>query len=185
MGSLSKIQKQLILGCVLGDGYMRKKTNAHLQITHSIKQKEYVDWKYQILKNLVKGTPKVYKGNAGRVGYRFFTKNLPQITYFYNRFYQNGKKIVPKDIKISPLTLAVWYMDDGSKSRHAGYINCQQFDSVSQKNMLNALNNLNLKVSFNKDKIYTRIYISSLSMPLLVHLIKPFIVPSMRYKLSI
>ncbi len=185
MGSLSKVQKQLIIGCVLGDGYMRKKTNAHLQITHSYKQKEYVDWKYHILKDLVISAPKVYKGNAGRVGYRFFTKNLPQITYFYKKFYQNGKKIFPNDFIISPLTFAVWYMDDGSKNRHAGYINCQQFDPISQKNMLNALYNLGLKVSLNKDKIYTRIYISSFSMPSLVHLIKPFIVPSMRYKLSI
>ncbi len=78
MGSLSKVQKQLILGSVLGDGYMRKKTNTHLQISHSIKQKEYVDWKFHILKNLVISAPKVFNGNAGRVGYRFVTRNLPQ-----------------------------------------------------------------------------------------------------------
>ena len=185
MGSLSEVQQQLILGCVLGDGYVRKKTNAHLQITHSFKQKEYVDWKYQILKNLVISAPKAYKGNAGRVGYRFFTKNLSQITDFHNRFYQNGKKIVPEILKLSPLSLAVWYMDDGSKSRKACYFNCQQFDPVSQNNMINSLRYLNLKSSLNKDKIYTRIYVSTLSTPILVHMIEPFVVPSMRYKLPI
>ena len=67
MGSLSEFQQQLILGCVLGDGYMRKKTHAHLQITHSFSQKEYVDWKYQVLKNLVITPPKAYKGNGNRI----------------------------------------------------------------------------------------------------------------------
>lgn len=70
MGSLSKVQKQVILGSILGDGYMRKKTNAHLQITHSYIQKEYVDWKYEILKDLVLTKPSVYRGNANRIGYR-------------------------------------------------------------------------------------------------------------------
>jgi len=62
VGSLSNIQKQVILGSILGDGYMRKKTNAHLQITHSYKQKDYVDWKYKILKNFVSSVPKKYDG---------------------------------------------------------------------------------------------------------------------------
>ena len=185
MGSLSKVQQQLILGCVLGDGYMRKKVNAHLQITHSIKQKEYVDWKYSNLKDIVLTAPKVYRGNAGRVGYRFFTRSIPALNTFYNTFYQNRKKIVPRDLKLSPLTLAVWYMDDGSKSRKASYFNCQNFDPISQHNLLQALANVGIQASFNKDKTYSRIYISYSQTSILVNIIKKYIVPSMRYKLSI
>lgn len=185
MGSLSKIQKQLILGCVLGDGYMRKKTNAHLQITHSIKQKKYVDWKYQILKNLVISQPKAYKGNAGRVGYRFFTRNLSQITRFYQMFYRNGTKIVPRVINLSPLSLAVWYMDDGSKCRKACYFNCQKLGPESQGNLMKSLKLLNLKTSLNKDKSYYRIYVSSYSTPTLVQIIESYVLPCMRYKLPI
>jgi len=113
VGSLSKVQQQLILGSVLGDGYLRKKVNAHLQITHSAKQKSYVDWKYNILKNIVITPPKFYKGNGSRVGYRFFTKSIPELTDFYDKFYQSGRKAVPKNLILSPLSLAVWYMDDG------------------------------------------------------------------------
>ena len=185
MGSLSKVQQQLILGCVLGDGYIRKKVNAHLQITHSFKQKEYVDWKYLCLKDIVLTAPKVYKGNAGRVGYRFFTRSLPAITTFYDTFYRNGVKIIPKDLILSPLSLAVWYMDDGSKARRASYFNCQQFDPTSQSNLLRALANVGIHASLNKDKTYSRIYISYSYTPILVNIIKKFIVPSMRYKLSI
>lgn len=183
MGSLSEVQKELVLGCVLGDGYLRKKVNAHLQITHSFKQKEYVDWKYRILKNIVITPPRVYKGNAKRIGYRFFTKSLPELTSFYSRFYRNGVKIVPKDINLSALSLAVWYMDDGSKSRKACYFNSQQFDPESQQNLLECFSKLGIRASLNKDKTYKRIYISSFSVPRLIATIEQFIVPSMRYKL--
>jgi len=123
VGSLLDIQQQVILGCILGDGYMRKKTHAHLQITHSIKQKEYVNWKYRILKNLVSGQPLRYRGNGKRVGYRFYTRNLPILSKYYKKFYIGGKKIIPKIINLTSLSLAVWYMDDGSKSYNTCYFN--------------------------------------------------------------
>ena len=185
MGSLSKVQQQLIVGCVLGDGYMRKKVNAHLQITHSIKQKEYVDWKYANLRNIVLTPPKVYMGNAKRIGYRFFTRSLPCLTTFYDMFYRKGVKMVPENLILSPLSLAVWYMDDGSKSRKASYLNCQQFDPISQSNLLETLARIGILASLNKDKTYSRIYISYSYTPILVNMIKRYIVPSMRYKLSI
>lgn len=185
MGSLSEVQQQLILGTIIGDGYMRKKTNAHLQITHSIKQREYVDWKYQILRNLVITLPKLYKGNNGRIGYRFFTKSLPEITYFYNRFYKNKVKIIPKDIILSPLALAVWYMDDGSKSYKSCYFNTQQLDIKSQINLIKALSKFGLKSRLNKDKTYFRIRILTSSTPKLVNIITPYVIKSMRYKIPI
>ena len=86
MGSLSKVQEQIVLGSILGDGYLRKKVNAHLEITHSMKQKEYVDWQYHFLKDIVITPPKFYKGNEGRIGYRFYTKSLPELTFFYNKY---------------------------------------------------------------------------------------------------
>lgn len=183
MGSLSEFQQQLILGCVLGDGYMRKKTNAHLQITHSIKQKEYVDWKYKILKDFTSTSPKAYKGNANRIGYRFFTRSLPEFTFFHDKFYLNKVKIVPSDMKLTPISLAVWYMDDGSKSGRSYYFNTQQFDLASQVNLLRSLDKFGIKASLNKDKIYLRIYISVLSTSLLTNLIQSYIIDSMRYKL--
>ncbi len=185
MGSLSEIQQQVILGCILGDGYMRKKTHAHLQITHSFKQKEYVDWKYQILKNLTMKPPSIYKGNAERIGYRFYTKNLPEITSFYKRFYPSGIKIIPFGINLTPLTMAVWYMDDGSRSYKSCYFNTQCFDLKSQNNLIRAFKKLGIKSRLNKDKIYHRIRITTGSTPLLMKRIKPYIIKSMRYKIPI
>ena len=78
MGSLSEKQKSLIEGCLLGDGYMRCKTNAHLQITHSIKQKDYVDWKYENLSEFILTPPKSYKGKEQELA----TASLPEVCLF-------------------------------------------------------------------------------------------------------
>lgn len=185
MGSLSEVQKQVIVGCVLGDGYMRKKTNAHLQITHSAKQSSYVDWKYQVLKNLVLTPPKRYFGNAGRVGYRFFTRSLPAFTQIYNLFYKDGHKVIPRGIILSPRVLAVWFMDDGAKSRNSFYINTQKFDTTSQNNLLDMLRKLGIVGNLHKDKQYFRVHIPKASAVKLVKIIRPHVIASMQYKLPI
>jgi len=65
VGSLTQEQKSIIIGSILGDGYLRivpGRKNAFLEINHSISEKDYVDWKHQELKNLVKSPPKARKG---------------------------------------------------------------------------------------------------------------------------
>lgn len=140
-GSLSKAQKAIIVGSLLGDGYMRCKINAHLEVNHAYSQKEYVDWKYKQLKNLVRTPPIKRRGNRGRVAYRFTTRSLPSITRFYKKFYKDGRKIVPKDIELKPLTLAIWFMDDGSRCGNQLYFNTQQFLKENQKRLIQKLKN--------------------------------------------
>lgn len=183
MGSLSDVQQQVVLGCILGDGYMRKKTHAHLQITHSFEQREYVDWKYKILENLVNSKPSTYKGNSSRVGYRFFTKSLPELTGYYNQFYPRDRKLISEEVDLSPLSLAVWYMDDGSKSYKTCYFNTQSFDLTSQQNLINSLKKVDIKSTLNKDKKYYRIRIATESAGKLFKSINPFVIESMHYKL--
>jgi len=61
VGSLTQLQKSIIQGSALGDGYIRQmpgRKDAFLEINHSIKAKEYVDWKFSNLKNLCLSSPK-------------------------------------------------------------------------------------------------------------------------------
>jgi hypothetical protein len=79
VGSLTQFQKDIIIGCVLGDGYLRifpGRKNALLEINHSVKAKYYVEWKYSILKNIAGAPPKIRKCNGKRLAYRFYTKQL-------------------------------------------------------------------------------------------------------------
>ena len=82
VGSLTEVQKSVVIGCLLGDGYLRQlkgRRNAFLEINHSYKQKDYVDWKYNILKDIVKSEPKKRQYNS-RVAYRFYTKAHLELT---------------------------------------------------------------------------------------------------------
>jgi len=186
VGSLTEVQRSVILGCLLGDGYMRKKTNAHLEINHAYSQKDYVDWKYRILKNLVRTPPVKREGNGGRVAYRFTTRSLPPITEFYEEFYHQGRKVVPPNLRISSLSLAVWFMDDGSRSYKTVYFNTQQFGLQSQLILQKVLRDQwEIESTLNKDKEYYRIRVVTKNASTLIALVKPFVLPRFTYKLPL
>ena len=151
MGSLTDRQKSIITGKLLGDGSLRKKSNTLLEVNHSAKQKDYVFWQYKLLKNLVSTGPKHRKSGENRFSYRFTTKSISELNPFYSQFYeQKGYKAIPDNLNLDPLSLAVWFMDDGSKSRSAVYLNTQQFDLNSQEILRNKLETLGIDSSLNK-----------------------------------
>lgn len=186
VGSLSKTQSDIVIGTMLGDGYMRCKTNAHLQITHSIHQKSYVDWMYGVLKDCVLTPPKLYKGNGKRIGYRFFTRSLPCFTDIYKQFYIHQKKVIPFDLKLNAKILAVWYMDDGSRCAKSCYLNTQQFPEQEQALLIRLLlRDFGLIAKRDKDKQYYRLRFNVKESKKFVDLVRPHIIPSMAYKILV
>ena len=162
---------------------MRCKTNALLEINHSVHQRTYVDWKYRHLSALVRTAPKLRSGNGGRTAYRFVTRSLPELTSYYVLFYEQGVKRIP-DLELSPLSLAVWFMDDGCRSRRAVYLNTQQFDMDSQSRMLSMLRNQwGISGTLNRDKTYYRIRLTVESTTKFVRLVEPHLLPELKYKL--
>ena len=188
VGSLTQLQRSIIIGSILGDGYVRimpKRRNAFLEINHSYKAKEYVEWKYEQLKSIAGSEPKMRKGKGDRVAFRFYTRQHPEITELFQAFYQAGKKMIPETFTLDPLALAVWYMDDGSKCRDSDvYLNTQQFKHEHQERLINILEQHEIKCRMNKDKQYYRLRILKESLPKFRELIEKHIVPSMKYKLS-
>ncbi len=188
VGSLTQYQLSIIIGSILGDGYIRiinGRKNAFLEINHSIKAKKYVDWKYMNLKNICQSPPKKRIIDETRTAYRFYTKQSSELTALFKEFYKNGKKIIPSSIVLNPLILAVWFMDDGSKSRkYDVYLNTQQCSFHDQKVILAKLRGLGLKARLNKDKKYYRVRFLKDSVARLNEIIYPHIIESMKYKLS-
>jgi LAGLIDADG DNA endonuclease family len=183
VGSLSGVQCELITGTLLGDGSMRCKTNALLELNHSVHQRSYVDWKYRHLAELVATPPRARRGNGGRVAYRFVTRSLPELTPFYRRFYLAGKKIVP-EVDLTPLTMAVWFMDDGSRSRNAVYLNTQQFNEDDQCVLLDLLREQwGIRGTLNRDRIYKRIRLSVEGTVRFQAVVRSLLLPEFGYKL--
>jgi recombination protein RecA len=183
VGSLSEVQHDIVVGSLLGDGAMRCKANALLEVNHSARQRRYVEWKYRSLAEFVRTPPRARNGNGGRVAYRFVTRSLPVFTPYFRLFYGEGKKRVP-ELELSPLALAVWFMDDGCKSRRAVYLNTQQFEVDDQLRLLALLREQwEIEGALNRDKCYHRIRISVDSTERLKKIIEPHLLAELRYKL--
>lgn len=187
VGSLTQDEISIILGSVLGDGYLRiipGRSDAILEINHSFSAKAYVDWKHERLKRIVRTPPIKRKGREKRISYRFSTRQHPDLTKIYKRFYDNKEKIVP-DLKLNPLIMAVWFMDDGSSSYKTYYLNTQGFSYACQKKLIYYLwKQYDIDSALNKDKKYHRIRIKNNSAEKLRETIQDHIIPSMRYKLE-
>ena len=163
---------------------MRKKLNAHLEINHCYAQKALVDWLFSKFRAFVLTEPKWRRGNGKREAYRFATQSLPVFTPYYDRFFPKGKKIIPEKLKLDPLSLAIWFMDDGSKSRSSIYLNTQQFSKTEQLRLIGFLRRqFELEATLNKDKQYFRIRIRTRSVKKFVELVNVFVLPEFRYKL--
>ena len=112
-------QQQIVLGCILGDGYITK--SGCLQIEQSSKQKDYLYWKYEQMKSIVFSEPQKvirYDKRTQRTysSYRFYTQAL--LKQLRKEFYPIEKKTIPLTVQNyfkAPVTLAVWYMDDGGR----------------------------------------------------------------------
>jgi len=167
------------------------RTNYRLQIRHSVDQKDYLIWKYKILKKWILSKPKFYeKTNSLTVK----TISHPQLTQLWNKFYPKGKKMIPSDISElvqNPLTLAVWFMDDGNiVSKRNGYIhgyhlNTQSFTSLENQSLISSLKTIHgIECSVQKNNGYTRLFIRAQSRNRFVSLVKRYIIQSMKYKLG-
>ena len=189
MGSLTQLQKSVLIGSLLGDGYLRivpGRKNAFLEVNHSLKVKEYVDWKFQIFRNICISKPKMRSGKEGRMAYRFFTKQHPEFTEFHKIFYRNGRKIIPANLKLNPIILSVWFMDDGSRCSDSNfYLNSQEFAKKDQEKLIQELEVLGLKAKLNRDKKYYRIRFLSSLIPKLKKIIRNYLRPSMYYKVGL
>lgn len=116
-------QKDIALGSLLGDAYLRPSGNSYsLSFTHGEKQKSYLEWKLSEFENFV-ATKDFYvqrvnfRGNAPT--YSFSTITHPYLLELHTMCYPDKVKRISADWLdlLSPLSLAVWYMDDGSINR--------------------------------------------------------------------
>ena len=183
-------QEQIIIGSLLGDmGLKLPKNHKHAvgDFAHSLKQENYCKFKEEKLRNFCsKGFYKTQhdkRTNKDYKCYYVYMKASSYLTYLYEQFYPNKKKIVPKDLlyKLTGLGIAIWFMDDGYKYGNSFGIatNCfsekdlyiiQEFFKVKY----------DINISIHSDHT---IYILSNSKDKFVHLIEPYIHQDCLYKI--
>ena len=193
---LTKKQKEILVGLILGDGHLEtlnKGKTYRLKVEHSLKQREYLDWLYLNFKDWINKAPEVRKRTSlGKIveTYGFTTYTSSIFTFYAEQFYQNKKKIIPKMIDkiITPQSLAIWFMDDGSiksKAHKALVIHTHGYSKDDLLLITKVLDQkFGLKIGLQKQYDKWRLYIFSESVDNFKKIISPYILPSMQYKLG-
>ena len=113
-------KNELVIASILGDGYIGK--DGVIEIYHSMKQKKYTLWLMDLYSKYFKvryrerickdkKTGKEFKQCGFRVLSTKYTKLMRRIMY------HPQKRVTLKLLnKLTPLGLAIWYMDDGNLS---------------------------------------------------------------------
>lgn len=181
---VSREQWDILLGCVLGDGYVTKR--GKIQIEHGAGQRDYVLWKYRKLNAVSYGMPsrvvrKDKRNGKSYVSYRFWTRQF--FREWRKRFYPNGKKIFPIDLlEISPLSLAVWFMDDGYLVDNRRLMfSTDGFDKGSRERICRLFqSHFGVKTTVMGSG---KLLIGTRQTRKIMPLIKQYIIPSMLYKI--
>lgn len=181
---MTRQQQDLITGKLLGDGSLENRgtANSRLQVRHSIRQKEYVDWCYRQLEELVPAPPRQHEDS-----YYFRTRSLPVFTRLRKIWYSEDRKLLPGDLRLSPFVLAIWYMDDGyyDRVRNAVWISTHCFNQQEIQILQDLLSGMNVGSGMVKDRSHYKIRILSKDKGRFVQIIRPHILPSLLYKIGI
>lgn len=196
--------EQFILGSLLGDaGLERNKSKSkginrskgvglRFKERHSIKQKEYLLWKKDILSKGI-SMKKEYFTNGDSI--TIYSKVLHIFEKFYLLFYPSGKGYKTFNLevlnKLNPLGLAIWYMDDGSfsKKSHSFFIHCDRRNIYLIKEWFEkGFLKIKGKMYFGKGEGYEnscKIGFNKKDTIKFFEIIEKFIHCSMRYKIEI
>jgi hypothetical protein len=199
---ITQIQRDLLVGTLLGDGNFQTLTSGNTwryRAIHKLAHEPYLIHKYETLKDFCKTPPKLSvildpRTNKEYSRYTFQTLTADEFRYFGQLFYkkQSGnswKKEIPSNIGnlLTPRALAYWYMDDGAlkwRGKSNAVRICTDSFSIDENNLLKKVleTKFSLKVSLQKKDSVHRLSILEESYPKLKELIAPYLLPCMYYK---
>lgn len=127
--SLTPRMREVLVGLLLGDGHLETQNSGRtyrLKVEHSITQRDYTEWLFQLFKPLCAQKELYEKEKYGKKYVGFRTRSLGTFRFYAQHFYRNGKRVIPANISklLTKTGIAIWYLDDGSRksNRHTTYI---------------------------------------------------------------
>lgn len=181
--AVTERQRDILIGCVLGDAYIAKK--GKIRIEQSYRQIEYILWKYQELNSLAyPALPRTIDRTNTKNGQTYQSTFFSLRQYFRPWrliFYPSGKKVFPSGLTISPLSLAIWYMDDGCWTGTKCVIATEGFDDPSIERIQQTLQSqYEIESVVGKNR---KLVIRKQSHDTFYTLVSPNMVSSMKYKI--
>lgn len=192
-----EIWEQALIGSILGDGYLdvRSSGKAILQLKYKSASVKYLEWLRKIFNQGLKMSDIKFRENYQQ--HYCYSSPSEELIKWWQIFYPNSKKTIPLNINELlkyPLSLAVWYQDDGCldyrKKYHFNaklatycfsYKECCLLTGVMYKNF-------GIKTAVHKStmrgKIYYCMYIRSESMKKFIDTVKHYVHPVFDYKIK-
>ncbi len=194
-----------IIGSTLGDTHLEKRKKGigtRIIFEQSNKNVEYLMWFHSYLSKrgyCNPNKPKLHKRikKNGEIFYHYRVNSytyssfnwIHEMFYKFNVIENKFIKIIPSNIEqyLTPLALAVWFMDDGSKLGKGVKIATNCFTTKELLFLCDILHKkYNLIVNIhsggiNKGQV---LYINKKSMPIFSKIVKPIMLPSLYYKLG-
>jgi recombination protein RecA len=111
---LSDFQWEVLLGALMGDGALsptRTGFGARFRWGHGARQANYSDWKGSLFDNV-----KAARSTNAKGAVFYDVPPLAELAELRRAVYIGGKKVFSDDYlkQLTPLSLAIWYMDDGT-----------------------------------------------------------------------
>lgn len=189
---LSEKQKSVLLGTLLGDGSLKLRGNYYrLHIKHSYKQISLVRYKREIFSNITNMPIRIFFQTVKDKNYKFcefVTLTHPEFSKYRKLFYKDKKKVISQKLKQllkSPLSLAMWFMDDGCAEYAGVSFNTQCF-SLKEVRFLSQIlkENFGLDSTIRKNKNGWIIYIPKNNLNKFTNIVKKYLLPGFLYKLE-
>ena len=191
---LTKRDKQFLNALAIGDGHIRERGNSFaICITHSEKQRDYLEFKAKRLSNILKREVNVRKfNNSGYEAYGIEVA-IPYMKFVRKWLYRNGIKRLNISFlrRLSNEAIAIWYMDDGSLIRkkrngkvHASELILSLYCTEKEANdcILFFKERYNVYFSLKRNKGLFSIRCGTKNADRLLSKIEKYIIPSMKYK---
>jgi hypothetical protein len=115
---LSQKAIEWINGELLGDGHLCSYSSFSARFTYSSKHFEYAQYVSDTLKSFgIKQAGRIRKvinKRRGNISYHYQSLRYVELLSVHKKWYPKGKKIVPKNIELTPLVCRQWYIGDGT-----------------------------------------------------------------------
>lgn len=196
---ITKEARNLVLYMLFGDGSINKK-GGYLVVRHSVKQKDYIEWKMKLLRSYGINTTDIYyvsNNGCGAYEFRTFSHNfIKEMRIYMYTPYKNIVNIKQLN-KFNELGLCIWYLDDGGISQVKGKNGKIKSNTLMLNTMLSKeenqiiidwfLNKWGIKFRQCKNHNYYRLECGTKEARKFIELIKPYAeqIPSMEYKLKV
>lgn len=196
VSSIEDAELEIIYGTLLGDCSISRPhatANPRLSFNHSIAQYDYAIHKTEALYRFGWNT-RVFESSGFKLGAKMVgcvSSTLPAFNDVLDTTHTGASKTVTNQWldRITPRSLAYWYMDDGSMSLSkftnevsAVSLHTEGFSQNENELLAEFLVDFGIRASVKKSRTYWYLYLPRTSAKKFVDLVAPFVDSSMAYK---